>query len=76
MANEPVSAYNFKTEDFHTYLVDENAVWVHKDDGCSTSYKDVKKKNAEENHSKAKRDQRDAHHMPAHDAYPDDVIKR
>ena len=25
----PVSVYNFKVEDYHTYFVGENAVWVH-----------------------------------------------
>ena len=69
---EPVDVYNLQVEDYHTYFVGDCAVWVHNAE-CGGSYKDVKKKNAEENHGKAKRDPKDAHHMPAHDAYPDDV---
>ena len=73
--DEPVDVYNFQVEDYHTYFVGDCAVWVHNAE-CGGSYKDVKKKNAEENHGKAKRDPKDAHHMPAHDAYPDYVKTR
>ena len=72
---EPVDVYNLQVEDYHTYFVGDCAVWVHNAE-CGGSYKDVKKKNAEENHGKAKRDPKDAHHMPAHDAYPDYVKTR
>lgn len=72
----PVDVFNFQVQDTHTYFVGNNAVWVHNDDGCGGAYKDVKKKNAEENHGKVKRDQKDAHHMPAHDAYPDDIKEK
>ncbi|MCR5599336.1 MAG: HINT domain-containing protein [Ruminococcus sp.] len=30
--DEPVTVYNFKVEDYHTYFVGEKAVWVHNDD--------------------------------------------
>ncbi len=29
LTEEPVSVYNFQVEDFHTYFVGENCVWVH-----------------------------------------------
>ena len=29
MTEEPVKVYNFQVEDFHTYHVGENGVWVH-----------------------------------------------
>ena len=29
LTDEPVKVYNFKVEDFHTYHVGENGVWVH-----------------------------------------------
>ena len=29
MTEEPVKVYNFQVEDFHTYYVGENGVWVH-----------------------------------------------
>ena len=59
-------------EDFHTYYVGENCVWVH-NAKCGGSYEKVKKLNKEDNCGKSRREQSDAHHMPANDAYPDDV---
>ena len=29
MTEEPVKVYNFQVEDYHTYYVGENGVWVH-----------------------------------------------
>ena len=29
MTDEPTKVYNFQVEDFHTYFVGENEVWVH-----------------------------------------------
>ena len=29
MTDKPVKVYNFQVEDFHTYFVGENGVWVH-----------------------------------------------
>ena len=29
MTDKPVKVYNFQVEDFHTYHVGENGVWVH-----------------------------------------------
>lgn len=39
LTNELVTVYNFKVEDYHTYFVGENAVWVHNDDGCTLEFK-------------------------------------
>ena len=72
LTEEPVSVYNFQVEDFHTYFVGECVVWVHNAE-CGGSYKDVKEKNKAGNKGKSKREQCDAHHMPADDAYPNDI---
>ena len=29
LTDKPVKVYNFQVEDFHTYHVGENGVWVH-----------------------------------------------
>lgn len=68
----PVNVYNFQVEESHTYFVGERGVWVHNAE-CGGSYKDVKEKNKADNKGKSKRDQCDAHHIPADDAYPNDL---
>ena len=73
--DETCDVYNFKVDEWHTYFVSNHEILVHNAE-CGGAYKDVKKKNAKENHGKVKRDQKDAHHMPAHDAYPDDIQKK
>ena len=72
LTDEPVSVYNFQVEDFHTYFVGNCGVWVHNAE-CGGSYKDVKEKNKAGNKGKSKREQCDAHHIPADNAYPNDL---
>ena len=72
LTEKPVTVYNFQVEDFHTYYVGENCVWVHNAE-CGGSYEKVRKLNKEDNLGKQRREQSDAHHMPANDSYPDDV---
>ena len=72
LTSNPTTVYNFQVEDFHTYYVGENCVWVHNAE-CGGSYEKVRKLNKEDNLGKQRREQSDAHHMPANDSYPDDV---
>ena len=37
--DEPVTVYNFKVEDYHTYFVGENAVWMHNADNYGNTPK-------------------------------------
>ncbi len=66
------TVYNFQVGDYHTYFVGECNVWVHNAQ-CGGSYEDVRKLNKEDNLGKPRKEQMDAHHMPAHDAYPDSI---
>ena len=42
LTDEPVSVYNFQVEDFHTYFVGENKVWVHNRTCTSQERQDIK----------------------------------
>ncbi len=42
LTEEPVSVYNFQVEDFHTYFVGENKVWVHNKNCTPENQQDVK----------------------------------
>ena len=73
--DETVTVYNFKVDDYHTYFVGENAVWVHNAE-CGGSYKEVCEKNKEYNSTQSDYTKKQhAHHMPACDAYPDDFAE-
>ena len=72
LTDEPVKVYNFQVEDFHTYFVGQNNIWVHNAE-CGGSYKEVSEKNKEYNSTQSDYTKKQhAHHMPACDAYPDD----
>ena len=76
LTKEPVKVYNFEVEDFHTYFVGQNNIWVHNAE-CGGSYKEVSEKNKEYNSTQSDYTKKQhAHHMLAHDAYPDDIKEK
>ena len=57
--NEAVKVYNFKVEEYHTYFVGKNCIFVHNSE-CGGSYKNLK------NDKDGKiYDEEEVHHMPA-----------
>ena len=76
LTDKPVKVYNFQVEDFHTYFVGQNNIWVHNAE-CGGSYKEVSEKNKEYNSTQSDYTKKQhAHHMLAHDAYPDDIKEK
>ncbi|WP_298532204.1 polymorphic toxin-type HINT domain-containing protein [uncultured Ruminococcus sp.] len=61
---ETVKVYNFKVDDYHTYFVGENCIWVHNSE-CGGSYKDLKKDKDGKLYEKE-----EIHHMPADNSSP------